>query len=105
MGFFDKFKGKVTSALGFDKLKDGLSKTRSSFVDRIQGVLGIGRKIDESLLSDIEDILISSDIGVATTDQIISSIKYRVKKEGFENANEVYSMLKEELHKILPPSF
>lgn len=101
MGFFDKFKGKVTSALGFDKLKDGLSKTRSSFVDRIQGVLGIGRKIDESLLSDIEDILISSDIGVATTDQIISSIKYRVKKEGFKIANEVYSILKEELHKIL----
>ncbi|MCL5991842.1 MAG: signal recognition particle-docking protein FtsY [Bacteroidetes bacterium] len=101
MGFFDKFKDKVTSALGFDKLRDGLSKTRSSFVDRIQGVLGIGRKIDDSLINDIEDILISSDIGVTTTDQIISSIKSRVKKEGYENASDVYSILKEELHKIL----
>jgi len=58
-----------------------LSKTRTSFVDRIQGVLGIGRKIDDSLIIDIEDILISSDIGVSTTDQIISSIKLRVKKK------------------------
>ncbi|MBI5326498.1 MAG: signal recognition particle-docking protein FtsY [Ignavibacteriae bacterium] len=101
MGLFDRFKDKVSSALGFDKLKDGLSKTRNSFVDKIQGVLGIGRKIDDTLLNDIEDILIGSDIGVATTDQIITALRIRVKKEGYENASDVYSILKEELHKIL----
>ncbi len=101
MGLFDKFKEKVSSTLGFDKLKDGLSKTRVSFVDRIQGVLGIGRRIDESLLNDIEDILITSDIGVQTTDQIISTLKEKVKKEGYENAGEIYSLIKDELLNVL----
>ncbi|TAL68952.1 MAG: signal recognition particle-docking protein FtsY [Bacteroidetes bacterium] len=101
MGFFDKFKDKVSSAFGFDKLKDGLSKTRTSFVDKIQGVLGIGRKIDDSLINEIEDILISSDIGVSTTDQVIADIKLRVKKEGHEDSADVFNILKDELHKIL----
>jgi len=108
MGFFSKLKEKVTSAvqtateaIGFNKLKDGLEKTRTAFVDKIQSVLGFGRKIDDALIDEIEEILITADIGVETSEEIISSLRARVKKEGCENGEDVYRILKEELHAIL----
>lgn len=111
MGFFSKLKEKVTQvvqstsdALGFDKLKEGLAKTRDSFVNRIQAVIGIGRKIDSALLDEIEEILITADIGVETSELIIKNVKDRVKKEGFENAEDVYDLIKDEIYKILSKS-
>ena len=108
MGFFDKLKEKVTSVvektadvLSFNKLKDGLSKTRNSFIDKIKFTLGKGRKIDDNLLYEIEEILITADIGVETTDAIIDSLKKRVKDEGHENAEDVFDILKEVLLEIL----
>jgi fused signal recognition particle receptor len=108
MGIFDRFKEKVSSvvqsttdALGFTKLKDGLSKTRDTFLSRIQGVLGVGRKIDAQLLTQLEEILITADIGFDTSEQIINSVRERVKKEGHENAEDVFDILKDELLKIL----
>lgn len=108
MGIFDKLKNKVSSAMqsaadvvGFTKLAAGLEKTRNAFVDKIEAVLGVGRKIDNELINEIEDILLSADIGVDTTDNIIASIRLRVKKEGHENSEDVIDILKEELHKIL----
>jgi fused signal recognition particle receptor len=108
MGLFDKIRDKVNKAvssagesLGFDKLKQGLEKTRNSFIHNLEGILGIGRKIDDNLLEEIEDILISADIGVATSALIIDNVRQRVKNEGHENANEIFTMLKEEIYNML----
>ncbi|MCX7735662.1 MAG: signal recognition particle-docking protein FtsY [Candidatus Kapabacteria bacterium] len=111
MGLFDKFKEKIasavqstTEALGFNKVQKGLEKTRSNFFQKFQSILGIGRKIDQSLLNDIEDILISSDIGIKSTEKIIKALKERIKKEGFEDSSDVILILKEEIQKILVES-
>lgn len=108
MGLFDKFKARVSSAIqttgeaiGLNKIKDGLSKTRSSFLSKIQFTLGAGRKIDSALLTEIEEILITADIGVFTSEKIIQSLKARVKAEGFENAEDLYTLLKEEIYNLL----
>lgn len=119
MGFFDKIKQKVTQAVqsttdaisdavqstseafGFTKIKEGLEKTRKSFVEKIQFVLGAGRKIDDNLLDELEEVLITADIGVATTEKIIENLRARVKKEGLENSEDVYQLLKDEIHNIL----
>ncbi len=108
MGFFDKFKKKVSDAvqsaseaMKFDKLKEGLEKTRTGFVDKLQGVLGVGRKIDETLLEEIEEILITADIGVASTDDIIEKLRQRVKKENLKKSEEIFDVLKEEIHALL----
>lgn len=108
MGIFDKFKEKVSSVvqsttdvLGFTKLKDGLSKTRDTFLSRVQAVLGVGRKIDAQLLTQLEEILLTADIGFDTSEKIINSVRERVKKEGHENAEDVFDILKDELLKIL----
>ncbi len=108
MGFFKKIKDRVNEvvqttgdALKFDKLKEGLSKTRDSFVGNIQAVLGTGRKIDDELIDDIEDILITADIGVDTSEKIIENLRKRVRKEGFEKSEEVFDILKDEIHSLL----
>ena len=90
---------KTTEALKFTKLKEGLSKTRDSFVDKIQIALGVGRKIDAELLDEIEEILITADIVVDTTDKIISAVKDRVSKEKREKGEEVFIIIKEEIEK------
>ena len=108
MGFFKKIKDRVNEvvqttgdALKFDKLREGLSKTRDSFVSNIQAVLGTGRKIDDELIDDIEDILITADIGVDTSEKIIENLRMRVRKEGFERSEEVFDILKDEIHSLL----
>lgn len=119
MGFFSKFKEKIskqvdkisesvssvvektTEALKLNKIKTGLDKTRKSFVDKLAGVLGVGRKIDDQLLEEIEEILITSDMGVQTTEDIIERLKQRVKKEKIEESEEVFRILKEEIHALL----
>jgi len=108
MGFFNKIKDKVSQAtqsagdvLGFNKLKQGLEKTRNSFVNKLQDIIGIGRKIDDELLQDIEDMLIISDIGVATSEEIINKLKEKVKQEGFEESQEIFTILKSIIQDIL----
>jgi fused signal recognition particle receptor len=87
--------------MGFNRLVDGLEKTRSSFVNAIQSALGIGRKIDAAMLEQIEEILLTADIGVETTDTIIDNLKARIKKDGIENSEDVYDVLKDVILDIL----
>lgn len=107
----DKVQEKVSAVISqagdvmkFEKIKDGLQKTRASFIDKFQALLGTGRKIDNALIDEIEEILVSADIGIATAEQIISKLKHRVKKEGFEEATDLYAILKEEIYDILTKS-
>lgn len=104
MGLFDKIKQKVASAfeaVSFTKLKEGLEKTRTAFVNRLKSVLGSGRKIDSALLDDIEEILLTSDIGVGTTERIMNAVKERAKRDGFGESIEIYEMIKQEILSIL----
>ena len=65
----------------FDKLKQGLSKTKSSFDEKINNVFSNFRKVDEELLEELEEALIMSDVGVETSTKIISNLRDRIKKE------------------------
>jgi fused signal recognition particle receptor len=107
MGFFDKIKQKitgVTEALSFDRLKEGLTKTRDSFVGRLRKILFAGRTIDAQLLSEIEEILITSDVGVTTTDKIIERLKDRVRKDNIQDASLIIDVLKEEIGDMIAAS-
>lgn len=85
----------------FDKLKDGLKKTRNDITVRIDRLLASMGKIDEDLFDELEEILITSDIGVETTIKIIADLKAKVKEKKLVHAEEVKSLLKEELAMIL----
>jgi len=85
----------------FDKLKNGLGKTRNSFGDKINNVFSTFRKVDEELLEELEEILIMSDIGVDTSVEIIGNLRDRIKKEKISDEDGVKNALKEEMQKIL----
>ncbi len=85
----------------FDKLKEGLQKTRKSITEKIDQVLVSFGKVDEELFDELEEILITSDIGIETTLKIIDGLKQKVKERKIIDAMEVKDLLKEELTEIL----
>ena len=85
----------------FDKLKQGLGKTRDSLNDKINMVFSNFRKVDEDLLEELEEILIMSDIGVETATEIISKLRNRIKLEKITDEQGVKNALKEEMQEIL----
>lgn len=85
----------------FDKLKSGLRKTKENFMGKIDAVLASFGKVDEELFESLEDILISSDFGVPTTERIMESLRKRVKEDRVTNGNVVKSYLQEEIAKLL----
>ena len=85
----------------FDKLKNGLGKTRNKKKKKINSVFSSFRKVDEELLEELEEILIMSDIGVDTSVEIISKLRERIKREKITDEDGVKRALKEEMQKIL----
>ena len=85
----------------FDKLKQGLTKTKNSFDEKINNVLSNFRKVDEELLEELEEILIMSDIGMDTSVKIIEKLRNRIKLEKIEDGERVKEVLREEMQKIL----
>lgn len=85
----------------FDKLKNGLSKTKNSFDEKINNVFSNFRKVDEELLDELEEALIMSDVGVETSTKIISNLRNRIKKKKIENEEDVRNALREEIVNIL----
>ena len=85
----------------FDKLKNGLSKTKTSFDEKINNVFSNFRKVDEEFLDELEEVLIMSDIGMDTSIKIISNLRERIKKEKIQDEEEVKQALREEMQKIL----
>ena len=85
----------------FDKLKQGLNKTKISFDEKINNVFSNFRKVDEELLEELEEALIMSDMGVETSTQIISNLREKIKKEKIEESEQVKEALREEIEKIL----
>ena len=88
----------------FERLKQGLEKTRKGIVERIDSVSKVFKKIDEDLFDEIEEILITSDIGVNTTNKIINELKETVKKNKIENPAEIKKLLKEIISDLLGDS-
>ena len=84
----------------FDKLKQGLSKTKSSFEEKMNNVFSTFRKVDEDLLEELEEILILSDVGVETSTKIIGNLRERIKKEKIEDVEDVKQALREEIKEI-----
>ena len=85
----------------FDKLKQGLNKTKESFNEKINNVFSNFRKVDEEFLEKLEEALIMADIGVDTSVEIISNLRERIKKEKIEDEEDVKNALREEMKKIL----
>ena len=85
----------------FDKLKQGLGKTKSSIDEKINNVFSVFRKVDEELLEELEEVLVMSDIGMETSVKIIDDLRVKIKKEKIEDEEDVKRALKEIMRDIL----
>lgn len=85
----------------FDKLKNGLNKTKISFDEKINNVFSNFRKVDEELLEELEEVLIMSDVGTETSLKIISKLREKIKKENIQEEAQVKQALKDVIKEIL----
>lgn len=96
MGFFDFF-----SKDKKEKLNEGLEKTRTTLFSKISKALLGKSKVDDEFLDELEEILITSDVGVKTTLDIIQRIELRAAKDKFFGETELQRMLREEIAHLL----
>ena len=84
-----------------ESLKKGLEKTKKSFFSKLKSAVLGKSKIDDDVLDDLEEVLITSDVGVETTVKIIERIEERVSKDKYTSVNELNNILKDEIVNIL----
>jgi fused signal recognition particle receptor len=84
----------------FERLKEGLTKTRKGFIEKVESIF-TGGKIDEETLEELEEILITSDIGTKATAEIMAVIREKVNKGEVRDASSVKELLKKEMIAIL----
>jgi len=97
MGFFKN----IFSSSKKESLDKGLEKSKSSFFSKLNKIIVGKSKIDNDFLDDLEEILISSDVGVNTTLKIIERIELRAAKDKYMDLNELNLLLKEEISLLL----
>lgn len=85
----------------FNKIKEGLRKTRNAVVGQIDSMLKAFTKIDEELFEELEELLVMGDVGVPTAEKICNELRERVKKEGITNPEEITRLLEETVSDML----
>ena len=85
----------------FNRLKVGLSKTQENLVGRVRSLLRAGRKIDEELMEEIEEILIQADVGVNTTMMLMENVRDIVHSKGLSDSSDLESVIQQEILSIL----
>ncbi len=85
----------------FEKIKSGLAKTRAGMRSSIDSIINSFTKVDEDLLDELEEVLILSDIGVATSQNIIAQLRVRIKEKGIKDPHEIKSEIKAIISQIL----
>jgi len=97
MGFFDKLFGKKEK----ESLNQGLQKTKEGFLTKLTKAVAGKSTVDEEVLDNLEDALVSADVGIDTTVKIIQQIEQRVAKDKYINTSELNSILQQEIENIL----
>lgn len=98
MGLFDKLFGKKQQQ---ESLDQGLQKTREGFFAKVTKAIAGKSTVDEEVLDELENALVSADVGVETTVKIIDQIEKRVAKDKYLNTGELNRILKEEIQSLL----
>ncbi len=101
MGLFDFFKKKTASPEEQEALDKGLERTKTDFFSKITKAVVGKSTVDEEVLDELEEILVTSDVGVSTTLKIIERIEERVARDKYLNASELNRLLKEEIQALL----
>ena len=94
-------RAKLAEAEAGRTLAEGLAKTRSGFVARLNALLGTGKDLDEGTLAELEEILFSADVGVHTATHLLGSVRERLARRELNDLSKVKAALREEIERIL----
>ncbi len=104
MGFLDKFKKRFNKEEQAEevseKYKEGMKKTRGAFSGKINDLLARYRKIDEDFFEELEEVLISADVGVTTVMDLIDELEMEVKRQNIKDPSEMREVISEKLVEI-----
>lgn len=102
MSFLKKLKEKISKQTDSvtEKFKEGLAKTRDSFSGKVNDLVARYRKVDEDFFEELEEILISADVGVSTVMELIDELKMEVKRRNIQDTTEIQSVISEKLVEI-----
>ncbi|NYV67638.1 signal recognition particle-docking protein FtsY [Bacillus sp. Gen3] len=102
MSFFKKLKDKFTKSTDSvtEKFKQGLTKTRDNFTNKVNDLVARYRKVDEDFFEELEEILIQADVGFNTVMELVEDLKMEVKKKNIQNPADVQSVISEKLVEI-----
>lgn len=98
MGFFDRFKQKEQEQ---ERLEEGLEKTRSSLFGKLDRALRGKDTVDDEVLDRLEEVLVTSDVGVKTTLDVIELVQERVARDRYVSASELNTMIRNEIASLL----
>jgi len=101
MGLFDFFKKREKTVEEQDALEKSLEKTKDSFFAKISKAVVGKSTVDEDVLDNLEEILVTSDVGVSTTLKIVKRVEERVAKDKYVNTSELNNILREEVQALL----
>ena len=103
MSFFKKLKEKISQKTDqvTNKFKDGLTKTRDAVMGKVEDLVRRYKKLDESFFEELEEILISADVGVGTVMQLVDDLRTEVKKQKIEDTAQLKPILSEKLVGLL----
>jgi fused signal recognition particle receptor len=101
MGLFDFFKKKEQTVEQQEALEKGLEKTKDSFFSKISKAVVGKSTVDDGVLDELEEILVTSDVGVSTTLKIVERVQKRVAKDKYTSATELNNILREEVQALL----
>ena len=101
MGLFDFFKKKESTPKEQEALDKGLEKTKAGLFSKITKAVMGKSTVDDDVLDELEEILVTSDVGVTTTLKIIERIQERVSRDKYFGTSELNNLLKEEIQKLL----
>ncbi|MGM9924162.1 MAG: signal recognition particle-docking protein FtsY [Bacillus sp. (in: firmicutes)] len=99
MSFFKRLKEKITTTTdqASEKFKEGLTKTRDSFAGKVNDLVARYRKVDEDFFEELEEILITADVGFNTVMTLIDELKMEVKRRNIQDTKDVQAVISEKL--------
>jgi fused signal recognition particle receptor len=101
MGLFDFFKKKESTPQEQEVLETGLEKTKDNFFSKITKVIAGKSTVDDDVLDELEEVLVTSDVGVTTTLKIIERIQARVAKDKYVSTADLNGLLRDEIQQLL----
>lgn len=101
MGFFDRFKTAEQEQAEKEKLEEGLEKTRSSFFGKLSKIVRGKDTVDDEVLDDLEEALVTSDVGVKTTLDVIKRVEARVQRDQYVSTADLNNIIRDEIADLM----